>query len=149
MKRLTIFLVLFVAAVAVAAAASGGWGTYHPKLKSWFGGGMYVGLTSPTDTANWVQTIKRCTLVYDMPSIPALGAGSACNETASATCTGVVFGDTVLLGLDQVPPTPFNGAPPVPFVHAADQIRARVCNDSTDGGALDWPDASYTFTWIH
>lgn len=145
-----LLIMLAFVGTAWAAAYAGTNFVFNSKLPGYLnGGGLFIGSGTTSDTANKIATVKRCSLVYDMPSIPALGAGSGCNETASATCTGVVFGDTVLLGVDQVPPTPFNGAPPVPFVHAAGELRARVCNDSTDGGAVDWPDASYTFTWIH
>lgn len=90
----------------------------------------------------------RGTLIYDFPSIPSLGAGSACQDSAAGTATGCAFGDAVLLGIDQTLPANRNAAPPVAYVSAANAFTVRVCNDSTDAGAIDWPDASYTVTCI-
>jgi hypothetical protein len=84
------------------------------------------------------------TLVYDFPSVPATGAGSGCQDSAAGTATGCTFGDTLMLGIDQVPPTNLNAGPPVAYISAANAFKVRVCNDSTDAGAVDWPDASYT-----
>lgn len=85
----------------------------------------------------------RGTLVYDFPSIPATGANSACQDSAAGTAPGCRFGDTVTLGIDQVVPAK-NGPPPVAWISAANQFTVRVCNTSTDAGAVDMPDASYT-----
>lgn len=146
MKRPVLILGLLIAAVAWAATYSG-----IDELPRYLKGGVFVGSGATSSSANKVATMKRCTLVYDFPSIPATGAGSACQDSAAATCTGVVFGDQLLLGVDQVPPVAStnNGTMPMPFVSAADAVKVKVCNDSTDAGAVDWPDASYTILWIH
>lgn len=142
-------LIAVITAGVAYAAAYGGALAGLDTLPRYLKGGMFVGTGAPTDTANKVAAMKRCTLVYDFPSIPATGANSGCQDSPSATCTGVVFGDQLALGIDQVPPNPNNGAPPLAFVQAADAVKVRVCNDSTDAGAVDWPDASYTILWIH
>lgn len=144
MKRPVLILGLLIAAVAWAATYSG-----IDELPRYLKGGVFVGSGATSSSANKIATMKRCTLVYDFPSIPATGAGSACQDSAAATCTGVVFGDQLSMGVDQVPPANLNGAFPVPYVSAADAVKVRVCNDSTDAGAVDWPDASYTILWIH
>jgi hypothetical protein len=90
----------------------------------------------------------RGTLTYDFPSIPALGAGSACQDSSAGTATGCAFGNGLLLGIDQTLPANRNAAVPIPYLTAANTFAVRVCNDSTDGGAIDWPDASFTVTCI-
>lgn len=99
---------------------------------------------SMNDGGSGVTFSGRGVLVYDFPSVPATGAGSACQDSAAGTANGCRFGDTLMLGIDQVPPANVNGAIPLPYISAADSFKVRVCNDSTDAGAVDWPDASYT-----
>ena len=90
----------------------------------------------------------RGTLSYDFPSVPATGANSGCQDSPAGTATGCAFGDGVLLGIDQVPPNPRNAQVPEAYVSAANAFVIRVCNDSNDGGPIDWPDASFTVTCI-
>lgn len=112
----------------------------------WFDNGFYVGPSTRNpnnDKKNGIRATYVGRLEYDFPSIPATGAGSACQDSAAGTATGCTFGDQLLLGIDQVPPANVNGAMPTAYISAANTFKVRVCNDSTDAGAVDWPDASY------
>lgn len=143
---------LFAARDAWAAGASGPWGVFT-KLQGFFGGGLYVGATSYTDTANKVSTINRCTLVNDFPSLGGTGAlqpGDTICATSdkTATCSGVVFGDQLSFGIDQAPVNAFGNINC--YVSAADAVKCRACATGiTDGGSFNMPDASYTITWMH
>ena len=70
-----------------------------------------------------------------------------CAESSAGTATGCRFGDTVMLGIDQVPVNAFGTI--TAYVSAADAFKVRACASGiTDGGSFDMPDASYTVRCI-
>ncbi len=119
----------------------------NDPFPQWFEQGFYVGTNAKnpvSSTANKVAKHLCATLNYDLASVPATGAGSGCLDTAALTITGCGFGDRVSLGIDQTLPANLNGQAPSAYLSAADSAKVRVCNGSSDGGALDFPDASFT-----
>lgn len=132
------------AAYAGTFAAGGPWATpFYAKA------GGFVGSGSTSDTANRINAMKRCSRIIDFP--PLGGTMTAldtyCAESFAVTCTGVVFGDQLSFGVDQVLP---GGGIITPYVSAADAVKLRACASGiTDAGAFDMPDASYTILWTH
>jgi hypothetical protein len=155
MKRIVIAVILAVAAIAIAAPDVEPWRKVYERRQHAVPQKFELEVQASFIDAGSIAVNGlsftprgRGKLVYDFPSIPATGAGSACQDSAAGTATGCAFGDGVLLGIDQTLPANRNASPPVAYISAANTFAIRVCNDSTDGGAIDWPDASYTVTCI-
>jgi len=96
-------------------------------------------------------TLKgRGTLVYDFPALTGTPSGSldtVCASSSAGTATGCAFGDSVLLGIDQVLPNYFGTI--TAYVSASSAFVVQACaNGFTDGGAFNMPDASYTVTCV-
>jgi hypothetical protein len=90
----------------------------------------------------------KAVLVQDFPALPSpaglLTVGNhICDESDwGQTATGVRFGDTCTLGIDQayVNAAGFcNG-----YVSAADTVKVRCCGFLNDAGSFNMPDASYS-----
>lgn len=143
-----VILSLFVAAVAFATAQGlGSVDIINSPKPQWIQSGVFLGTPAknPISDIKNKQAYHLCgTMVYDFPSIPATGANSGCQQGPGVTVTGCGFNNSVSLGIDQVPPTLKNGAPPIGYISAADTLNVSICNDSSDGGAVDFPDASFT-----
>lgn len=147
-RGLAVITLLFAGVVWAAAYGGTVVGPYLNPL--YMKGGFFAGNAATASTGNRISTMKRCdTLIYDFPSVGGTMAplDTYCAESSAATCTGVVFGDQLAMGVDQVLP----GSGTIqPFVSAADAVKLRACaNGITDAGAFNMPDASYTILWVH
>jgi len=122
----------------------------------WFTNGIFIGAdqggTNSVTASNVhkISTSKVATLAYDFPSLGGASAAldTVCAESSALTLNGVVFGDQLLMGIDQVPVNEFGTINA--YVSAAGAVKVRACAPGiTDGGSFDMPDASYTVRYIH
>ncbi len=90
----------------------------------------------------------RGTLIYDFPSLGGTMAplNTYCATSTAGTATGCAFGDSVLLGIDQV--LLDNGTINA-YVSAASTFTVIACASGiVDAGSFNMPDASYTVTCV-
>ncbi len=90
----------------------------------------------------------RGTLAYDFPSLGGTMAplNTYCATSFTGAATGCAFGDSVLLGIDQV--LLQNGTINA-YVSAADSFTVIACATGiVDAGSFNMPDASYTVTCV-
>lgn len=105
------------------------------------------GTVGGCDGGNGLCFTGKAVLVQDFPTLPTnglLSGGShVCDESDwGQTATGVRFGDTCTVGIDQayVNSNGFCQG----YVSAADEVKVRCCGMTTDGGSFNMPDASYS-----
>lgn len=105
------------------------------------------GPTQGNDGGFGITMSGRATLVQDFPALPTAGLLTAgnhmCDESDwGQTATGVRFGDTCTLGMDQAYVNAFGFCQG--YVSAADEVKVRCCGFLNDAGSFNMPDASYT-----
>lgn len=157
-------LILAIATMAIAGAAFAAaestkvWGAFYPKLPSWLGGGMYVGLTATASTTNKVTKALAASIDWNFPPVdgPIVALGTPCRDSAALTLSGVTFGDTCSAGYcwEGTATSTCSGGVVIPDfqygtlhprVTAANTVVLALCGTGmSDGGQVDPPDASYT-----
>ncbi len=155
MKRaLPILLaVAFVSAVTFAQVkTSRGWEVGSKSTALYLNGPVYLPVAPAVgvfDAGNGIVATGVGHLDYDFPTLGGASAAldTVCAESGAMTVTGVRFGDTLLLGVDQALVNAFGTV--TAFVSAADAVKVRACASGiTDGGSFNQPDSGYTVRFL-
>jgi hypothetical protein len=91
---LTVVLACSFAGLAFAAAASGPWGVFQPKLQSWLGGGVYIGSAATASTTN-----KETRSLGNSATVDFASTTTGVVLSSSITVTGALAGDPCFVGV--------------------------------------------------